>query len=99
MSEISLVLQWAVDFVPQLGTAVACGLALGWERHRHHGHVGMLTCVMVCVGATTYMSAGHLILATAGQTGDPTRIASQIITGIGFLGAGRSFGEPIASED
>jgi len=34
------------------------------------------------------MAAGHLILEVASMPGDPTRIASQIITGIGFLGAG-----------
>lgn len=34
------------------------------------------------------MASGHLILEVAATPGDPTRIASQIITGIGFLGAG-----------
>lgn len=88
MTEFLRVGEWAVEFLPQFITAVVCGLAIGYERQRHGGHIGMLTCVMVCVGATTYMSASHLILATSGLAGDPTRVASQIITGIGFLGAG-----------
>jgi putative Mg2+ transporter-C (MgtC) family protein len=84
-------LRWLLDLVPELMAASLSGLILGAERHRRHSQVGMKNCALVCVGATTYMASGHLILDVSGGDGDPTRMASQIVTGIGFLGAGAIF--------
>jgi len=88
MAEIQQLVDWSIEFGPQFLVAVVCGMILGYERQRCGSPIGMLTCVLVCVGATAYMSSGHLILESSALLGDPTRIASQIITGIGFLGAG-----------
>jgi putative Mg2+ transporter-C (MgtC) family protein len=81
-------MQRLLYLLPELAAAALSGLILGLERHRRRSQVGMKTCALVCVGATTYMAIGNLILGVSGQQGDPTRMASQIATGIGFLGAG-----------
>ena len=69
-------------------TMILSGL-IGIEREYHHKPAGLRTNVMVGLGATLMTIASikgaELI---AGYTGDPTRIAAQIITGIGFIGAG-----------
>ncbi|MFQ5526075.1 MAG: MgtC/SapB family protein [Thermoanaerobaculia bacterium] len=88
MQELGGLDGWIVSFVPLLLAAFVSGAIVGLERERHGGPIGLRTCILVCVGATTYMASGHLIMEVAAGAGDPTRIASQIITGIGFLGAG-----------
>ncbi len=88
ITELEAVRHWFLPFLVKFVAAFAAGTIIGLERRRHRGSIGMRHCVLVCAGATTYMAIGHLILDHAPQPGDPTRIASQIITGIGFLGAG-----------
>jgi len=88
MGELTGLTNWFLPFLPQLLAAFVSGTIVGLERQRHQGSIGVRHCVLVCAGATTYMAASHLILESTSLPGDPTRIASQIITGIGFLGAG-----------
>jgi len=88
MEELIEMSGWFWSFLPLLLAAFLCGSIIGFERQLRRSPIGVRTCTLVCAGATTYMAAGHLILDVAGMPGDPTRIASQIITGIGFLGAG-----------
>ena len=88
MGELTGLTTWFLPFLPLLLASFAGGAIVGLERQRHRGSIGVRHCVLVCAGATTYMASGHLILESASLPGDPTRIASQIITGIGFLGAG-----------
>jgi putative Mg2+ transporter-C (MgtC) family protein len=88
MQELAGLDSWFFSFLPLLLAAFASGAIVGLERQHHRGAIGVRTCTLVCAGATTYMASGHLILEVASMPGDPTRIASQIITGIGFLGAG-----------
>ncbi len=88
MHEMSALTTWFLPFLPKLFAAFAAGAIVGLERQRASGSIGIRHCVLVCAGATTYMATGHLILEHTQLVGDPTRIASQIITGIGFLGAG-----------
>ncbi len=71
-----------------LAVAVFCGALLGYDRRLHRSAAGMKTCALVCAGAVMYTQIGHSLLAMPGVSGDPTRIAGQIVTGIGFLGAG-----------
>lgn len=69
-------------------TMVLSGL-IGMEREYHHKPAGLRTNVMVGLGSCLMTLAsikGALLLP--GFTGDPTRIAAQIVTGIGFIGAG-----------
>lgn len=88
MQELAGLDSWVISFLPLLLAAFASGAIVGLERQHRRGPIGVRTCTLVCAGATTYMASGHLILEVAAVPGDPTRIASQIITGIGFLGAG-----------
>lgn len=71
----------------ELLAAAFAGGVLGYERELSRSPAGIKTCALVCVGATMYMQVGHVLTANGGG-GDPTRMASQIVTGIGFLGAG-----------
>jgi putative Mg2+ transporter-C (MgtC) family protein len=65
--------------------ALLLGAAVGLERTRRRHAAGFRTMAMVCVGSCLFTLLGAEILG--GRT-DPTRIAAQVVTGIGFLGAG-----------
>ena len=62
--------------------ALALGGAVGWERERHDHPAGLRTHILVCVGAAL------ITLVDRSETGIGGRIAAQIVTGVGFLGAG-----------
>ncbi len=79
--------------------AMGCGAVLGYERERHGRSAGLRTNILVCVGAALMMVVSKYFYYKSGEwTGnipgamsvavDPARIAAQIVTGIGFLGAG-----------
>jgi putative Mg2+ transporter-C (MgtC) family protein len=76
-------------FMLRCGVAACCGALVGLERELKHKPAGFRTNILICVGASIYMCAG-LLLANAGGEArvDPARIAAQVVTGIGFLGAG-----------
>lgn len=63
--------------------SIALGFAIGFERKQRFKEAGIRTHTIVCVG-----SALMTIISRNIGTGDPGRIAAQIVTGIGFLGAG-----------
>jgi len=65
--------------------AVACGAILGSERERHEKPAGLRTMMLVSLGSATFTMVGFSFTSS---TGDSGRIAAQIVTGIGFLGAG-----------
>ena len=64
--------------------------AIGYERERHGRAAGFRTHILVGVGSCLMMLTGlYLMEALAGRIAlDPTRIAAQVVSGIGFLGAG-----------
>jgi len=70
------------------GVAALCGALIGLERERKGKPAGFRTNILICVGASIYMCAGLLLVNAGGMFGDPARIAAQVVTGIGFLGAG-----------
>jgi putative Mg2+ transporter-C (MgtC) family protein len=74
-----------VDYVWRLLLAAGLGAALGVEREYWQKPAGLRTNILIAIGAAlfTLISLGM----TAG-TGDPSRVAGQIVTGIGFLGGG-----------
>ncbi|MBS3061573.1 MAG: MgtC/SapB family protein [Candidatus Diapherotrites archaeon] len=74
------------DLVLKLGLSVIIGALIGLERELDAMPAGFRTHMLVCLGATLFT-----ILSIAYPGGDPTRIASQIVVGIGFLGAGAIF--------
>jgi putative Mg2+ transporter-C (MgtC) family protein len=65
--------------------AAVCGGVVGLERELREKPAGLKTNALICLGAASYAHLGEL-LVTGG--GDPTRIAGQVITGMGFIGAG-----------
>ncbi len=66
------------------------GILIGWERETHGRVAGLRTHVLVCMGANLFMLVSQYMFFVYKDTAvvDPTRIAAQIITGIGFIGAG-----------
>ena len=67
----------------------ACvGGMVGLERELRRKPAGFRTNILICVGAAMYMTVGLLVIDIDNRSGDPTRIAAQVVTGIGFLGAG-----------
>jgi putative Mg2+ transporter-C (MgtC) family protein len=65
--------------------AVCCGAVIGLERQLKHKPAGLRTNVLICLGAAVFT------IISARMAGDKdaiTRIAAQIVTGVGFLGAG-----------
>lgn len=68
--------------------AVAIGTAIGSERARHGRAAGMRTHILVCLGATLTSMIGIYAQNFLGNNGDILRLAAQVISGVGFLGAG-----------
>src|SRR5438128_5771188 len=66
--------------------AAVLGGLIGIEREIRDKPAGLRTNILICVGSALYMSLSAEIAQLLG--GDPTRIAAQSISGIGFLGAG-----------
>lgn len=67
--------------------AVFIGGLLGLDRGLKNRPAGMRTYMLVCVGSCLIMLTNQFIYQSAG-TGDPVRMGAQVVSGIGFLGAG-----------
>ena len=67
--------------------AILLGGALGLERGLKNRPAGMRTYMLVCLGSCVVMMTGQNAYALY-QAGDPTRLGAQVVSGIGFLGAG-----------
>jgi len=79
----------------KLFIAAILGGIIGWERERRGRPAGLRTHLLVCIGVTLMMLVSeHIFLKYQGYKNDsilridPARIAAQVVTGIGFLGAG-----------
>jgi putative Mg2+ transporter-C (MgtC) family protein len=78
-----------LDLLLKLGLAVILGGVIGLEREIAGKPAGLRTNILICVGAALLTDVSVLMVERSGMRGiDPTRVAGQIITGIGFLGAG-----------
>lgn len=84
-----MILNFSVDLMIKLAVATLLGGILGLEREIHGRPAGLRTHLLVSLGAAAFMVMSPLV-ASMGKDfqGDPGRIAAQIVTGIGFLGAG-----------
>jgi putative Mg2+ transporter-C (MgtC) family protein len=71
----------------RLLAAVVAGAIIGLERELHDKPAGFRTNIMICLGAALFTLLS-IRLAEPRATADITRIAAQIVTGVGFLGAG-----------
>jgi len=80
-----------IPILLRLGCAMLVGIVIGTERERTNRPAGMRTHVLVALGACVAAVAGELLFhqySPLGATPDPARLAAQVITGVGFLGAG-----------
>ena len=73
-------------FVGRLLVAAILGAAIGLERETKHKPAGLRTNMFICFGAAMYTILSDILAVE--HLGDHTRIAAQIIPGIGFIGAG-----------
>ena len=82
----------------RLACAMLVGLVIGSEREYTHRPAGMRTHILVALGACAVSVTGELLFshyAALGATPDPARLSAQVITGVGFLGAGTILREGI----
>lgn len=85
------VLPDTLDTLLKLVAAALLGGLIGFERDKHGRAAGLRTHLLVSMGAATFMVISAHVAKLAqgpGYFADPGRIAAQIVTGIGFLGAG-----------
>lgn len=71
----------------KLGVSLLLGALMGAEREYKGRNIGFRTIILITLGSTLFT----IISIVMGEDGDPTRIASNIVTGVGFLGAGAIF--------
>ena len=84
-------LQLLQFFGPRVLFAILCGGLIGLERELKNKPAGIKTNILICLGAAVYSSISiltSLAHSANGYYGDPSRIAAQIVSGIGFLGGG-----------
>ena len=79
----------------RMALALLIGLAIGIERERGDHAAGMRTYALVALGSTLFMLVSAYgaqnFFGAQGTRVDPTRIAAQVVTGIGFIGGGLIF--------
>ena len=73
------------ELVQRLLLAAVLGGILGFEREMRHKSAGLRTNMLIATGSAVFTLMSYELAADGG---DPGRIAAQIVTGIGFLGAG-----------
>jgi len=73
------------ELLLQIVLATVLGGAIGMERELSGKPAGLRTNILICVGATLFTVLSFKLSANGG---DPTRIAAQILPGVGFIGAG-----------
>jgi putative Mg2+ transporter-C (MgtC) family protein len=77
------------DLLLKLLLAVVLGGIIGFEREIAGKPAGLRTNILICIGAALLMDVSTRIgLVDGVRVGDPARIAAQIVSGVGFLGAG-----------
>lgn len=88
-----------IDFIIRVSAAVAFGFCVGLERELTNKYAGLRTHIMVALGACiftlisiygfpTFASGDNVIINQATGVRDTARVAAQVVTGIGFIGAG-----------
>ena len=87
------------EYIIRLFLALALGFSLGLERELTNKYAGLRTHILVCLGACiftllsiyafpTFATGDNVDIAQATGIRDTSRVAAQIVTGIGFIGAG-----------
>ncbi len=80
-------------FIFRLATALLAGVIIGTQRELRQRQAGLTTNSLVAVGACVFILISESVIMTAMASGGPVnndnlRVLSQVVTGIGFLGAG-----------
>lgn len=92
---MNVFLQQQLAFLLRILLAGICGAMIGYERKERNKEAGIRTHMIVAIGASLIMIISKYgfddILGEQGIALDPSRIAAQIVTGVGFLGAGMIF--------
>ncbi|MDO5399604.1 MAG: MgtC/SapB family protein [Eubacteriales bacterium] len=89
--QISALSLGPVEIALRFLCAMFIGLLIGTEREYTHRPAGMRTHMLVALGSCAVMITSQMIFAqynAFGATPDPARLSAQVITGVGFLGAG-----------
>ena len=95
MEPIDIYLKYIPDILIKFGAALVCGGLIGWEREIRGKPSGLRTSILVCFGSVIYVMIVNLMFEQMHLTTlDPSRMASQIVTGVGFLGAGAILRSP-----
>lgn len=79
-----------LDLLGKLALATFLGGVIGWEREASGKAAGLRTNILICVGAAllTELSIHFSTIPDGVPRWDPARISAQVVSGIGFLGAG-----------
>lgn len=77
-----------LDLVLKLFLAVLLGGAVGLERQIAGKPAGLRTNILICVGSALIMDLSVQLAGPGATRGDPARLAAQVVSGIGFIGAG-----------
>ncbi|GAB4164638.1 MAG: MgtC/SapB family protein [Geothermobacteraceae bacterium] len=87
LQELAATVDGLIEPLKALGllTTFLCGGIIGLERQLSGKPAGIRTSTLICMGTYIFVVVGTPL---AGSGGDPSRIVGQVITGIGFLGAG-----------
>lgn len=78
-----------IDFIIKLLVSIFCGIAIGFERRWTNKIAGIQTTILVIVGSCLFVMSSYFIMPTSSDAAG--RIIGQIVSGIGFLGAGMIF--------
>jgi putative Mg2+ transporter-C (MgtC) family protein len=78
----------AQTFWTTVSVAVLCGGIVGLERQVRGKPAGVRTSILVCLGTSIFIHLGALVTSDGA---DPARVLAQLVTGVGFLGAGVMF--------
>jgi len=71
----------------QLATSVFCGAIVGIERQLRGKAIGIRTAILICLATQVFIRLS-ISVSIDGAIVDPTRVLGQVVTGVGFLGAG-----------
>jgi len=86
MAELARLLE--LELIGRVLVAFALGAVIGAERERRAKVAGLRTHMLVAGGSALFTVASYSIFGGVTEAWDPSRVAAQIVSGIGFLGAG-----------
>lgn len=75
------------EFAFQLAVSVFCGAVVGIERQLRGKAIGIRTSILICLATQVFVRLSTTV-SIEGAIVDPTRVIGQVVTGVGFLGAG-----------